>query len=130
MQNKNSIKRLVKNNCASYLGTKHGIQNYCCSQDGPCVFFSQNDTLPRCIYFEKGVLSVDEKLEREYKSERNVKTEFKTAQPRVNCQKCGTAFSAHSNRQKYCEKCRDKNANEKSKLRMRQMRKSRLDVTL
>ncbi|MDP1509343.1 hypothetical protein L8C07_01120 [Paenibacillus sp. CMAA1739] len=113
MQNKNSIRRLVKNNCACYLGAKHGISNYCCLQDGLCTFFSQNDDLPRCTYFEQGVLPTDEKLEREYKSERNVESEFKTAQPRVNCQKC-----------------RDKNANEKSKLRMRQMRKSRLDVTL
>ncbi|KJD42432.1 hypothetical protein [Paenibacillus terrae] len=123
MQNKNKIKRLVKNNCAGYLGTKHGISNYCCLQDGPCVFFAQDDGLSRCTYFENGVLPMDEKLEREYKSERNVKTEPKTAQPRVNCQKCKATFSANSNRQKYCEKCKDKNANEKSKLRMRQMRK-------
>jgi hypothetical protein len=130
MQNKNRFKRLVKNNCACYLGAKHGIQNYCCLQDGPCVFFSQNDALPRCTYFEQGVLPIDEKLEREYTSERNVESEFKTAQPRVNCSKCLATFSANSNRQKYCEKCRVKNANERSKLRMRQMRKSRLDVTL
>ncbi|AET59179.1 hypothetical protein HPL003_12110 [Paenibacillus terrae HPL-003] len=123
MQNKNRFKRLVKNNCACYLGAKHGISNYCCLQDSPCVFFAQDDGLPRCTYFENGVLPMDEKLDQEYTSERNVKTEFKTAQPRVNCQKCGTAFSAHSNRQKYCEKCRDKNANEKTKLRMRQIRK-------
>jgi hypothetical protein len=130
MHNKNRFKRLVKNNCACYLGAKHGIPNYCCLQDGPCVFFSQNDALPRCTYFENGVLPMDEKLEREYKSERNVETEPKTAKPRVNCTRCGGTFSANSNRQKCCEKCRDKNANEKSKLRMRQMRKSRLDVTL
>ncbi|MBE0341670.1 hypothetical protein E4V51_11180 [Paenibacillus sp. 28ISP30-2] len=130
MQNKNKLKQHVKNNCACYLGAKHSIPNYCCFQDGPCVFFGQNDTLPRCIYFEKGVLPMDEKLDQEYTSERNVESEFKTAKPKVNCQKCRATFSANSNRQKYCEKCRDKNANEKSKLRMRQMRKSRLDVTL
>ncbi|MET3211307.1 UNVERIFIED_CONTAM: hypothetical protein ABIC26_004274 [Paenibacillus sp. PvR008] len=130
MHNKNRIKRLVKNSCACYLGAKHGIPNYCCLQDGPCVFFSQDDALPRCTYFEHGVLPIDEKLGREYKSNRNVEVGFNTAKPRVNCQKCGATFSANSNRQKYCEKCRDKNANEKSKLRMRQMRKSRLDVTL
>lgn len=130
MRNKNRFKLLVKNNCACYLGAKHGITNYCCLQDGPCVIFAQDDGLPRCTYFENGVLPIDKKLEREYKSERNVETEPKTAKPRVNCQKCKVTFSANSNRQKYCEKCRDKNKNEKSKLRMRQMRKSRLDVTL
>ncbi|MBE0340936.1 hypothetical protein E4V51_06590 [Paenibacillus sp. 28ISP30-2] len=123
MQNKNSIKRLVKNNCAGYLGTKHGISNYCCLQDGPCVFFAQDDSLPHCTYFENGVLPIDEQLEREYKSERNVETEPKTAKPRVNCTRCGGTFSANSNRQKCCEKCRGKNVNEKTKLRMRQMRK-------
>ncbi|KJD42401.1 hypothetical protein QD47_28445 [Paenibacillus terrae] len=123
MQNKNRIKRLVKNSCACYLGTKHGIPNYCCLQDGPCVFFAQEDAPLRCTYFENGVLPIDEKLEREYTSERNIESEFKTAQPRVNCQKCKATFSANSNRQKYCDKCRDKNANEKTKLRMRQMRK-------
>ncbi|QNV55677.1 hypothetical protein GMA19_00829 [Paenibacillus polymyxa E681] len=51
MQNKNGIKRLVKNSCAGYLGAKQGIPNYCCLQDGPCVFFAQDDDLPRCTYF-------------------------------------------------------------------------------
>lgn len=123
MQNKNKLKRLVKNNCACYLGAKRGIPNYCCLQDGPCAFFSQNDDLPRCTYFEQGVLPVDEKLERKYTSERNVESEFKTVKLRVNCTRCGRTFSANSNRQKYCEKCRGKNANEKTKFRMRQMRK-------
>ncbi|MFK4345224.1 hypothetical protein ABH894_005477 [Paenibacillus sp. RC62] len=123
MQNKNSVKRLVKNNCACYLGAKHGIPNYCCLQDSPCVFFAQYDSLPRCTYFENGVLPMDEKLVQEYKSDRNVEIGFNTAKPRVNCQKCGKTFSANSNRQKYCEKCRGKNANEKTKFRMRQMRK-------
>lgn len=123
MQNKNRFKRLIKDNCACHLGAKHGIPNYCCSQDGPCVFFSQDDALPRCTYFENGVLPIDEKLERKYTSERNVESEFKTVKLRVNCTRCEGTFSANSNRQKYCEKCRDKNANEKTKLRMRQMRK-------
>ncbi|MNW44102.1 hypothetical protein D3C74_213220 [compost metagenome] len=123
MQNKNTIKRLVKNNCACYLGAKHSIPNYCCLQDSPCVFFAQYDSLPRCTYFENGVLPMDEKLVQEYKSDRNVEIGFNTAKPRVNCKKCGKTFSANSNRQKYCEKSRGKNANEKTKFRMRQMRK-------
>ncbi|TKH46091.1 hypothetical protein C1I60_04505, partial [Paenibacillus terrae] len=121
-QNKNSIKRLVKNNCACYLGAKHGITNYCCLQDSPCVFFAQDDGLPRCTYFENGVLPIDEKLEREYKSERNTGTEFKIAKPRVNCKKCGATFSANSNRQKYCDKCRGKTRKENIRLRVRKFR--------
>lgn len=122
MSNKNKIKQLVRNNCASNLGDKHGISNYCCWKDGTCVFFGQDDPLPRCGYFENGVLPIDEKLEREYKSERNVEVEFKAAKPKVNCRKCGTIFEANSNRQQYCEKCRKRNQNDKARLRMRQMR--------
>lgn len=122
MQNKNKIKQLVKNNCACYLGDKHGISNYCCWKDGSCEFFGQEEPLPHCGYFENGVLPTDDKLEREYKSERSMDVERKTAKPKVNCQKCGETFSANSNRQKFCEKCREKNAKEKTKLRMRKMR--------
>ncbi len=122
MQNKNSIKRLVKNSCACYLGTKHGIPNYCCLQDGSCAFFAQDDSLPRCTYFENGVLPIDEKLEREYQSERNVETEPKTVKPRVNCTRCGGTFSANSNRQKYCEKCKGKARKENIRIRVRKFR--------
>ncbi|MET3212153.1 UNVERIFIED_CONTAM: ribosomal protein S27AE [Paenibacillus sp. PvR008] len=122
MQNKNSIKRLVKNNCACYLGAKHGIPNYCCLQDGPCVFFAQDDSLPRCTYFENGVLPIDEKLDREYKSERNVESEFKTVKLRVNCTRCRGTFSANSNRQKYCGKCRGRARKENIRIRVRKFR--------
>lgn len=122
MQNKNRIKRLVKNNCACYLGAKHGIPNYCCLQDGPCVFFVQADVLPRCSYFENGVLPMDGKLDQEYKSERNVDTEPKTAKPRVNCTSCGGTFSTNSNRQKYCEKCRGKARKESIRIRVGKFR--------
>jgi hypothetical protein len=123
MKNKNKIKQLVKHNCASYLGDKHDISNYCCWKDGSCVFFSQENTIPRCSYFENGVLPADEKLELEYKLERNMDVERLIAKPKVNCKKCGTTFEANSNRQSYCEKCKQKNRNEKSKLWMRLIRK-------
>ncbi len=122
MQNKNTIKRLVKNNCACYLGAKHSIPNYCCLQDSPCVFFAQYDSLPRCTYFENGVLPMDEKLVQEYKSDRNVENEPKTAKPRVNCTRCGGTFSANSNRQKCCEKCRGKARKENIRIRVRKFR--------
>nr|WP_226001506.1 cysteine-rich VLP protein [Paenibacillus sp. BJ-4] len=122
MQNKNRIKRLVKNNCACYFGAKYGIPNYCCLQDGPCVFFAQDDSLPCCTYFENGVLPMDEKLDQEYKSDRNVESEFKTAKSRVNCTRCGETFSVNSNRQKYCEKCRDRARKESIRIRVRKFR--------
>jgi hypothetical protein len=122
MQNKISIGRLVKNNCACYLGAKHGISNYCCLQDGPCVFFAQDGSLSRCTYFENGVLPMDEKLEREYTSERNMETEFKTTKRRMNCQKCKATLSANSNRQKYCGKCRGRARKENIRIRVRKFR--------
>jgi hypothetical protein len=122
MHNKNKIKQLAKNNCACYLGDKHGISNYCCLRDGSCVFFKQDNPLPCCKYFEDGVLPTDEKLERDYKSERNMAVEMKAAKPKVSCQKCGDMFSANSNRQSYCEKCREKTRKESIKLRVRKFR--------
>ncbi len=130
MHNKNKIKQLIKHNCASYLGDKHGISNYCCWKDGSCVFFKQDDQLPSCPYFEDGVLPTDEKLERDYKSERNMDTEVKTAKPKVKCKKCGDPFSANSNRQAYCEQCREKTRKENIRLRVRKLRQKRLEVTL
>lgn len=122
MQNKNKIKQLVKNNCACFLGDKHGISNYCCLKDGSCVFFDNANPLPSCRYFENGVLPIDEQMEREYKLERNMAVDRLTAKPKVNCKKCSDTFEANSNRQHYCEKCRDKNTREQSKLRMRKLR--------
>lgn len=129
MQNKNKIKQLVKNNCVSYLGDKHEISNYCCWKDGSCVFFDNENPLPSCRYFENGVLPTDTKLEYEYKLDRNMEVARLESKPKVNCKKCGDIFEANSNRQHYCEKCTKKNAKEKSKLRMQQMRQKSLDVT-
>jgi hypothetical protein len=123
MHNKNKFKQVAKNNCASYLGDKHGISNYCCLRDGSCVFFGQVNPIPSCRYFENGVLPTEERLERDYKLERNMHVERQTAKPKVKCKKCGTTFEANSNRQSYCEKCDEKNKKEKAKLRMRKMRR-------
>lgn len=122
MQNKNKIKRLIKNTCACYLGDKNGVLNYCCLNDRPCVFFNSDDPLPRCGYFENGVLPTDKKLEREYLIERNEQVESQAAQPKVKCQRCGETCPVTSNRQKYCERCRKWNEKEKSKIRMRKKR--------
>lgn len=122
MQNKNKIKQLIKNNCACYLGDKHGISNYCGLQDSSCALFDQDNPIPSCRYFENGVLPTDQKLEREYKLERNMDVESRIAKPKVKCKKCGTTFEANSNRQSYCEKCKKQNAKEKIKLRVRKLR--------
>lgn len=65
---------------------------------------------------------MDEKLEREYKLERNMDVERQIAKPKVNCKKCGTTFEANSNRQTCCEKCRDKTRKESTRLRVRKFR--------
>jgi hypothetical protein len=126
MQNKRKIKQLVKSNCASYLGDKHGISNYCCWKDGSCVFFDNENPLPSCRYFGNGVLPTDEKLEREYKLERNMAVERQITKPKVKCKKCGISFEVNSNRQHYCEECKKKNRNDKSKLWMRQIRQKQV----
>lgn len=130
LKNKNKIKRLVKNNCACFLGDKQGISNYCCFQDGSCVFFNQDDSIPSCSYFENGILPIDEQLEYDYKLERNMEVENRTIKPKVKCKSCGDTFAANSNRQMYCEKCKQYNEKQKVKLRMRKMRKKEVDVTV
>lgn len=122
MHNKNKLKQLAKNNCANYMSDRYGISNYCCSVDGTCVFFDQANVLPSCRYFEQGVLPVDQKLEHEYRHDRNMEVDPLVAKPKVNCKTCGHTFEANSNRQQYCEKCRIRNKKEKTKLRVRKLR--------
>lgn len=98
--------------------------------DGTCVFFNHEDSVPSCSYFEDAVLLTNEQLEYDYKLERNMELESRTFKPKVKCKSCGDTFAANSNRQMYCEKCKQYNEKQKAKLRMRKMRKKEFDVTV
>lgn len=99
-------------------------------KDDTCVFFKQEDNMPSCTYFKDAILPINEQLEYDYKVERNMEVEGKINKPKVKCKSCGNLFSANSNRQMYCEKCKQYNEKQKAKLRMRKMRKNEVDVTV
>ena len=123
MKNINKIKNLVKNECAGYLTEQCSIKNYCPSKDRACLFFAENQELPRCKYFEEGVLPLDEELERDYLAERNMGMSVnRKAKPKVKCKRCGDVFDANSNRQLYCEKCKKKIKKEQARLSMEKKR--------
>ena len=79
--------------------------------------------MPRCKYFENGVLPLEDGLERDYLEERNLSVLLnRKAKPKVKCEKCGTPFDANSNRQKLCEKCRKIVKREQARERQRKLR--------
>ena len=119
MKNINRIKRLVKSDCAGYFSEN----NYCCSKDGACVFFGENEQLQCCKYFEEGVLPLDVDLEDEYSQERQMEVSHnKTVKTNVKCSRCNKYFKASSNRQKFCEKCKKIVKREQAKLSMKNKR--------
>ena len=123
MQNKNKIKRLIKSQCACFLGERNDLTNYCCLADDTCEFFNQENELPSCEYFKNQVLPMEQNLAHDYKKERNMEVEENDHRLRRKCESCGDRFFVCSNRQLYCEKCKADNEKEKAKLRMRKMRK-------
>lgn len=123
MKNVNKIKGLIKSQCAGYFPEQSSIHNYCCSVDGACLFFRENEELPCCRYFEEGVLPLDEDLEREYRLERQMGvSKNKAVKTNVKCSRCNSYFKAGSNRQIYCEKCRKVIKREQARISMQKKR--------
>lgn len=131
MKNINKIKRLIKNQCACHIAELCSIPHYCCYRDGVCIYFGELEELPRCKYFEEGVLPVDSDLEYEYRDERRMDMlQAKKAKPKVKCELCGNIFEANSNRQKCCEKCSRIRNREQTRVRVKKARNKEYDVTL
>ena len=127
MKNINKIKGLIKSQCAGYFPEQSSIHNYCCSVDGACLFFRDNEEIPCCKYFEEGVLPLDEDLEREYRQERQMEVcKNKSVKTNTKCQRCNTYFEAGSNRQIYCEKCRKIIKKEQARNRQQKLRAKRV----
>ncbi len=127
MKNINKIKGLIKSQCAGYFPELSSIHNYCCSVDGACLFFKDNEEMPCCRYFEEGVLPLDEDLEREYILERKMGVyQGKPVKINVRCNRCNSYFEAGSNRQIYCEKCRKIIKKERARNRQQKLRAERV----
>lgn len=126
MKNINKIKRLIKSQCACYSPEQNSMHNYCCYKDGICMYFRDTEELPRCKYFEEGVLPLDSDLESEYREERQINImPISQARPKVKCESCGSIFEANSNRQKHCEKCMRIRNREQIRLRVKKTRKAK-----
>ena len=127
MKNINKIKGLIKSQCAGYFPEQSSIHNYCCSVDGACLFFRDNEEMACCRYFEEGVLPLDEDLEREYRLERQMGvSKNKGVKTNVKCSRCNSYLKAGSNRQIYCEKCRKVIKREQAKNRQQKLRAKRV----
>jgi hypothetical protein len=117
MQTILKIKTLVKNECANY-NYENGT---CYPTSCLCSFFTDSETPIRCRYFESSVLPIDAELDYEYRSERQMTSNY-VAKPEIRCKRCNEFVSASSNRQKYCDKCKKLVQKEQSRLRMMKMR--------
>ena len=120
MKNINKIKSLIKEECAGYV--TGFVNNYCCNHDEVCLFFGEAD-MPRCKYFEEGVLPLEDELEKQYRQEHNMGVAIgRKAKPKIKCERCGTSFDANSNRHKLCEKCKKIVRREQARERQNKLR--------
>lgn len=121
-----SVKRLVREECASYNESLNGIKDYCDREDTEgycCIFFIKSEDNARCGYFEGSVLPMNPQLEALYiaghkakmadyeltKEDRLRIIEGKSSiagKVQIHCKKCGEAFQADNCRQQYCKRCK------------------------
>ncbi len=129
-----SVKRLVRNECACYDPSTNGIiyiknipksitiKDYCDRErekDCRCSIFKDK----RCSYFGRAVLPMNPQLEALYIAEHKARQiDYKLSKEdkkriveekssvagkvKIHCKKCGNTFQANNYRQKYCEKCK------------------------
>lgn len=111
---KDDVKKLVENNCATYAGEGK------CYLDRQCPYFSGNEGLPRCSYFENCVLPGDEKLLAQYWNSFGSVDSSDSS-----CERCDKWFHKTSNRQVYCESCSQIVALDKKRARDRKYREKK-----
>lgn len=115
------LARLARQNCANFEGGECLIM-----PGGQCVLEIEADRLAAnvCPYFMQAVLPADPALNDEYLNYfprgYPLKRE-KSGLPDV-CERCGNRYKRTSNRQKYCDRCRDEVRREQAKRRMRSKR--------
>ena len=123
MQNK--VHRLAKGTCANHTG-EDGCRE---TIHGKCVLSFNADRVTGnvCPYFMKSVGPSEPGLFHEYLEHfptgyplKPDKTEFPD-----KCEKCFQRYKRTSNRQKYCERCRDDVKREQSKARMKEKRRKK-----
>ncbi|MFX3616191.1 MAG: cysteine-rich VLP protein [Sporolactobacillus sp.] len=115
------LKKLVREECASY---DHGHAGHCLLETKPdctaCPFFNgADDVLPRCKYFERSVLPVNEPLDYRYKQAIGAVTDGKI------CSACKQPFSPRSNSAKYCSSCADRVRHQQKARQSTRYRKNR-----
>ena len=121
-----SVKKLVREECASYNESLNDIEDYCDQEntkDYRCIFFTGEEDNARCGYLEKAVLPMNPQLEALYIAEYKAKIanyeltkedkqriiEEKSSivgKVQIHCKRCGKTFQADNYRQQYCEFCK------------------------
>jgi hypothetical protein len=94
---KKTIKGLVKAECANF----DYENNFCLPKNEICCFYV-DEKLPRCKYFERGVLPLIPELEIQYRCDRHMSTNENID----ICDRCGSYLKVNSNSQKYCDDCK------------------------
>jgi hypothetical protein len=114
-----TIKQIISKECANHFGSFGNInKNYCCLKNKVCVFFTA-EKLPRCGYFEEGVLPLNPELQLEYRQQRKMKARNI---PVASCKNCLGLFVRKSKNEKYCEGCKKIRKKDQDKLRMKDKR--------
>ena len=126
---KSKVRGLVIAECANHQRESNGIANYCWAKEktnkGVCVFFSDLES-PRCQYFERSILALDQGLKTIFSSE-VLHQEMQNGQKRMirkKCDRCPEIFMAKSNAQRFCPKCQKAGYRDKARSWDRSNRKS------
>lgn len=133
------VKSLVVAECDSHQATgPFGTKNYCWAKEksngGLCVFFTEGIENPRCQYFEQAVLPLDRDLKAIFSSEL-LNLEIREGQKRMVRKRCGwpgclQTFLSKSNAQRFCPKCQRAAWNEKTRVRMANLRKKPIGISV
>jgi len=109
-----NIKILIKQECANF----NYDDNSCYPLGEICRFYDENNNLPRCKYFENGVLPLESDLEYQYREERKMSLIGFQIQEYI-CERCKKTFTRTSEDQKYCKICKPIMEKQKSRPRRR-----------
>lgn len=113
---KDDIKQHIEDNCANYAGDGQ------CLLDRRCPFFDgDNESLPRCVYYENAVLPGDDKLKSRYWQSFGLAYWGESSKV---CKQCEGVFSPEDKREQYCNECKAVRRQQADKERKRSQRQN------
>lgn len=113
---RDDIKKQVETSCAVYAGDGQ------CLLDRPCPFFNaENESLPRCGYYENAVLPEDDRLKARYWQSFGLAHWGEDSKP---CKRCENLFTPSDKRQQYCSDCKEIKRRQAARDRKRKQRQT------